>query len=251
MTYSCGVFETETTTLEEASQAKYELICQKLELKPHDRVLEIGCGWGGFAEYAAKNFGCHVQAVTISEEQYNYATNRIATAGLNDRVEIALKDYRDLQGQFDKIVSIEMIEAVGHEFLPSYFEKCCSLLQPQGQMLLQGILIPDHRYENYRRGTDFIQKYIFPGGCLPSLSTIRRAMTQHTDMRLLQMSSFGRDYAKTLAHWRERFHQSTPELEELGFDRRFRRIWEYYFCYCIAGFLEDKIGVAQLLFRRA
>ena len=251
MTYSSGVFESESTSLQEASQAKYELICRKIDLRPHDCVLEIGCGWGGFAEYAAKNFGCRVLGVTISKEQYRFAKERLAGAGLTGQVEITLSDYRDLQGSYDKIVSIEMVEAVGHEFLPGYFGKCCSLLRPQGQMLLQGILIPDQRYEKYRRGTDFIQKYIFPGGCLPSLATIHRALARRTDMRLVHMEDFGQDYAMTLKHWRERFHQATTKLEALGFDAQFRRIWEYYFCYCIAGFLEHKIGVAQLLLRRA
>ena len=172
MTYSCGIFADDSASMEAASLEKYDRICQKLDLKSSDRVVEIGCGWGGFAEYAAYNYGCHVTGVTISERQLEFARERIARAGLRDRVELRLCDYRDLEGSFDKLVSIEMIEAVGHEYLATFFEKCNALLESDGEMLLQAITIPDDRYDFYRRSVDFIQKYIFPGGCLPSLGVI-------------------------------------------------------------------------------
>lgn len=250
MTYSSGIFPTEDASLEAASLAKYERICQQLDLQADDHVVEIGCGWGGFAEYAAYNYGCHVTGVTISTEQLAFAQERIRRAGLQDRVDLRLCDYRDLTGSFDKLVSIEMIEAVGHEYLPAFFEKCGSLLKPTGQMLLQAITIPDDRYDFYRRHVDFIQKYIFPGGCLPSLGVISNTVSRVTDMRITALDDFAADYARTLLAWRENFLRAAKQIDALGFDETFRRTWDYYFCYCAAGFLERQIGVAQILLKR-
>lgn len=250
MTYSSGIFETEQATLEEASRAKYERICRRLDLRPCDHVVEIGCGWGGFAEYAATNFGCRVTGITISEQQLNYAHRRIERARLQDRVDLRLCDYRDLNGQFDKLVSIEMIEAVGHEYLPIFFRKCSELLRADGEMMLQAITIPDDRHQRYRKRIDFIQKYIFPGGCLPSLGSIATVSSRASDLRIVHLKDFGADYAKTLMEWRERFFAAADQILDLGFDQRFLRTWDYYFCYCAAGFLQRQIGVAQIHMKR-
>jgi len=255
MTYSCGIFPSDATTLDNASLAaasleKYERICQKLQLRESDHVVEIGCGWGGFAEYAAERYGCRVTGITISEQQLQFARERITRAGLANRVDLRLCDYRDLRGQFDKLVSIEMLEAVGHAYHDTYFRRCCELLKPSGQMLLQTITIPDERYDFYRRTVDFIQKYIFPGGCLPSLSVIDRSIARVTDFRVAHTEDFAADYARTLRAWREAFHQSAGAIRQLGFNETFLRTWDYYFCYCMAGFLEEQIGVAQLLLSR-
>lgn len=250
MTYSCGIFADEDATMEDASLQKYERICQQIDLRESDHVVEIGCGWGGFAEYAASRYGCRVTGVTISEQQLKFANERIKRAGLNDRVDLRLCDYRDLSGTFDKLVSIEMIEAVGHEYLKTFFAKCNELLHSRGRMMLQAITIPDDRYDYYRRSVDFIQKYIFPGGCLPSLGVMSSAVCEATDMRITQLQDFAADYARTLLAWREQFHRSTDQLERLGFDAQFRRTWEYYFCYCAAGFLQRQIGVVQILLQK-
>lgn len=246
MTYSCGVFATEDATLEAASQEKYDRICRKLELTANDHVVEIGCGWGGFAEHAAYHYGCRVTGITISEEQLSFAKERISRAGLSDRVELRLCDYRDLEGSFDKLVSIEMIEAVGHEYHETFFAKCGSVLKPAGQMLLQVITLPDDRYDYYRRSVDFIQKYIFPGGCLLSLGRISSAVSKMTDLRITHLEDFTADYARTLLEWREKFLTAADQIGQLGFDEAFLRTWDYYFCYCAAGFLEQQIGVAQI-----
>ncbi len=250
MTYSCGVFPSEDATLEAASLEKYERICRKIQLNADDHLLEIGCGWGGFAEYAAYNYGCRVTGITISEEQLEFAQQRINRAGLRDQVDLRLCDYRDVQGTYNKLVSIEMIEAVGHEFHDQFFEKCCTVLRPDGSMLLQAITIPDDRYDYYRRSVDFIQKHIFPGGCLPSLGRISDVVSRTTDLRITGLDDFAADYARTLQTWRDKFFVATDELERLGFDDAFRRTWDYYFCYCAAGFLERQIGVAQILLKR-
>jgi cyclopropane-fatty-acyl-phospholipid synthase len=250
MTYSSAFFGDEDSTLEAASLAKYERICQKLRLSADDHVVEIGCGWGGFAEYAAYHYGCRVTGITISAEQLEFAQQRIARAGLAERVELRLCDYRELNGSFDKLVSIEMIEAVGHQYLPTFFRKCNALLRADGELLLQAITIPDDRYDFYRRSVDFIQKYIFPGGCLPSLGVIGNTVSRETDMRITHYEDFAGSYAQTLLHWRANFLASTDQLTRLGFDETFQRTWEYYFCYCIAGFLARQIGVAQLLLKR-
>lgn len=250
MTYSCGIFESSQTTLEAASLAKYELICRKLDLQPGDHVVELGCGWGGFAEYAARNIGCRVTGITISQRQLSYARRRIEQAGLAKLVDIRDCDYRDMIGCYDKLVSIEMIEAVGHEYLPTFFGKCNSLLKPGGRMLIQGILIPEQRYKAYRCSTDFIQKYIFPGGCLPSLGAINQALEKATDMQMIHLEDFANHYAQTLQMWRENFMRAKDNITKLGFDAEFQRAWDYYFCYCIGGFLERKIGVGQMLFAK-
>lgn len=246
MTYSSGVFPSSTATLEEASIEKYDRICRKLQLAPEDHVLEIGTGWGGFAEHAVKNYGCQVTTTTISDEQHAYAKQRFQQAGIADRVSLLKDDYRDLRGQYDKLVSIEMIEAVGEKFLPGYFAKCSELLKPQGMMCLQAITIPDHRYDSYRRSVDFIQRYIFPGGFLPSMGAMANSIGRGTDFRFLHVEDFAPHYAETLAHWRRNFWKEIEAVRSLGFDERFVRTWHYYLCYCEAGFRERQIGVSQL-----
>ncbi len=249
MTYSAGIFESDTTTLREASVAKYDRICRKLRLTPRDHVLEIGSGWGGFAMHAARNYGCRVTTTTISREQFELARQRIAASGLDGRITLLRKDYRDLSGQYDKLVSIEMVEAVGHEFLATYFRKCAELLKADGMMCLQAITIPDHRYERYRRSVDFIQRYIFPGGCLPCTATIGNAL-QQTDFRTFHWEDFGAHYARTLRLWRANFWANLARLRELGYSDSFLRMWDFYLCYCEAGFSERQIGVSQILLTR-
>ena len=247
MTYSSGVFQTRESTLEEASTEKYDRICRKLQLAPSDHVLEIGTGWGGFAEHAVKNYGCHVTTTTISDEQHAYAANRFREAGIDARVTLLKQDYRDLCGKYDKLVSIEMIEAVGEKFLPGYFAKCSDLLKPDGMMCLQAITIPDHRFDQYRKSVDFIQRYIFPGGFLPSMRAMASSVGSQTDFRFLHAEDFGPHYAETLAHWRHNFWREIEVVKSLGFDERFIRTWHYYLCYCEAGFREREIGVSQIL----
>jgi len=247
MTYSSGLFEQPETTLAEASLAKYERLCQLLDLKPHDHLLEIGTGWGGFACYAAHEYGCRVTTTTISKAQHDYAKQQIAAAGLEKRVELLRTDYRQLQGSFDKIVSIEMIEAVGHEFLGTFFGKCDELLRPGGSLALQAITMPEQRYERYRRSVDFIQRYVFPGGCLPSVGALVAA-TERTSLQLTTLDDFGQDYARTLEIWRENFHANLDVIRELGMTERLLRTWHYYFCYCEAAFREQLIGLKQMVF---
>lgn len=247
MTYSSGVFPTRESTLEEASIEKYDRICRKFQLTPDDHLLEIGTGWGGFAEHAVKNYGCRVTTTTISDEQHAYAARRFREAGIDHRVTLLKEDYRDLRGTYDKLVSIEMIEAVGEKFLPGYFAKCSELLQPDGMMCLQAITIPDHRYDGYRKSVDFIQRYIFPGGFLPSMGAIGSCLGRATDFRLFQTEDFGPHYAETLAHWRHNFWREIDAVKSLGFDERFIRTWRYYLCYCEAGFRERQIGVSQII----
>jgi cyclopropane-fatty-acyl-phospholipid synthase len=246
MTYSCGIFPRSDATLHEASLEKYDRICRKLELTPRDHVIEVGGGWGGFALYAAGHYGCRVTTTTISQRQYEKAAERIRAANLTDRITLVKQDYRDLDGQFDKLVSIEMIEAVGHEYLPVYFAKCCRLLKPAGMMLLQAITIPDERYDTYRRSADFIQRYVFPGGCLPSLSVIGRCL-KGTDFRLFHLEDFGAHYVRTLLEWRRRFWENIDRVRGLGMSEEFVRMWEFYLCYCAGGFEERQIGVSQIL----
>ena len=247
MSYSCAVFDKPGMSLLDASIAKLEKVCRKLALKPHDHLLEIGTGWGGLAIHAAKNFGCKVTTTTISKEQYDMARSRIAAAGLSDRVDVLLQDYRDLSGQYDKLVSIEMIEAVGHEFLPTYFDRCAQLLKPEGLGLMQAITMPDHRYDRYLRNTDFIQQYIFPGSCVPSLAAIENAVAKGSDFTIVDREEIGSHYATTLQHWRQRFFASIEQVKQQGYSQRFIRMWDYYLCYCNAGFLENYTGVSQLL----
>jgi cyclopropane-fatty-acyl-phospholipid synthase len=247
MMYSSAVFPSPDSSLEEAARYKLELICKKLDLQADDHVVEIGSGWGGFAIYAAENYGCRVTTTTISNAQYQEAKKRVAAAGLEDKVTLLQKDYRDLQGSYDKLVSIEMIEAVGHSYLPIFFKKCGELLKENGTMLLQAITIRDQKYEDYVRTVDFIQQHIFPGGCLPSNTRMQNLLTSTTDMVVRHLEDFGGDYAKTLALWRERFNHGAARLGKLGYDERFRRLWNYYLCYCEGGFLERSISVVHLV----
>ncbi len=247
MTYSSGVFPSPDATLEAASLEKYDRICRKMRLTPQDQLLEIGTGWGGFAEHAVRQYGCHVTTTTISDQQHAYAARRFGDAGLQDRITLLQDDYRDLRGTFDKIVSIEMIEAVGEKFLPSYFKACSNLLKPSGLMCLQAITIPDHRYDAYRKSVDFIQRYVFPGGFLPSIGAITSCLGRCTDFRFSHAEDFGSHYAATLAHWNRNFRRNIDAVKSLGFDQRFIRTWQYYLCYCEAGFHERQIGVSQIL----
>ncbi len=249
MTYSAGIFEHPHTTLEQASLAKYDRLCRRLQLTADDHVLEIGAGWGGFALYAASRYGCRVTTTTISRQQYEYAHRQITAAHLEDRITLLYRDYRQLDGRFDKLVSIEMIEAVGHENLPGYFRKCRELLEPGGLLALQAITMPEQRYRRYRRTTDFIRQYIFPGGCLPSNQALTTAAAGN-GFRLLELKDFAQHYARTVALWRRRFRDNLPAVRTLGFDERFIRAWEYYLCYCEAGFLDEQIGLAQVVWRK-
>ena len=245
--YSSAIFERPGMTLEEASVAKLERICRKLDFKPGDRVMEIGTGWGGFAIYAARNYGCHVTTTTISRRQHELAKARIAAAGLTDRIDLLLTDYRDLSGQYDKLVSIEMIEAVGHQYYDAYFRKCSELLKPEGAMLLQAITIADQRYETAKNSVDFIQRYIFPGSCIPSVTAISDAVARVSDLRLFNLEDIGPHYAITLRRWREAFNNNLDRVRTLGYPETFIRMWAFYLCYCEAGFIERVIGDVQIL----
>ncbi|HEV2974495.1 MAG TPA: cyclopropane-fatty-acyl-phospholipid synthase family protein [Solirubrobacteraceae bacterium] len=247
MMYSCAVFESPEATLEQASLAKLERICAKLRLSPDDHVLEIGTGWGGFAQYAAERYGCRVTTTTISAEQHAYATRRIREAGLTHRVTVLFEDYRTLRGRYDKLVSIEMIEAVGWQYFPTFFRRCSELVADHGAMLLQAIVIEDLAYEVEKAGRSFINTHIFPGGCLPSLQVIARMVARVTDFREAQFEDITEHYATTLRHWRARFAASAARLSELGYDERFRRLWELYLSYCEGGFRERRIQDVQLL----
>lgn len=246
MMYSSAFFPDAGASLDEAAVAKLERICQKLGLKETDRVVEIGAGWGGFAIHAAKNYGCHVTTTTISSQQYEYARARVDALNLNDRITVLKNDYRDLEGQYDKLVSIEMIEAVGHEYLDTFFKKCASLLKPEGEILLQAITIGDQRYEKAKNTVDFIKRYIFPGGFLPSLTAMTSSMTRVTQFRAIGVEDIGLHYALTLKHWRERFFAKLVDVRQQGFSDEFIRMWEFYLCYCEGAFAERAIGTVQL-----
>ena len=248
--YSAALWTRPDDTLERASTRKLDLICHKLGLKPGDRVIEIGTGWGGFALHAARHCGCHVTTTTISKEQYQLASQRIASAGLGAQVQLLLQDYRDLQGQYDKLVSIEMVEAIGARYLPAYFGKLGALLKPDGLALIQAITIEDHRYAQALASVDFIKRHIFPGSFIPSLTALLTAKTATSDLALVQQEDFGLSYARTLGAWRERFMARLPEARAQGYDERFLRLWEFYLAYCEGGFLERSIGVSQLLLAR-
>jgi cyclopropane-fatty-acyl-phospholipid synthase len=251
MTYSAGVFEREDATMEAASVAKNERICRKLGLSAGDRVLEIGSGWGGFAIHAARTRGCKVTTTTLSPAQREVALERVAATGVRDRVEVLLEDYRDLRGRFDKLVSIEMIEAVGHQYFDAFFRSCAARLEAHGMMALQAILIADPLYEQARRTVDFIKAYIFPGGCLPSLGAIARSLASACDLRLIHFEDITAHYARTLRLWRARFEQNRAAISALGYSAEFQRMWEYYLCYCEAGFAERRrIASAQLVLAR-
>ena len=251
MTYSAGIFEQPESSLRDASVAKLDRICRKLELGCNDRVLEIGSGWGSFAMHAAGNYGCHVTTTTISREQFRLARERIAQAGLSDRIEVLLEDYRNLGGRYDKLVSIEMVEAVGDEFLAGYFSKCSDLLVEDGAMLLQAITMPDQRYAQYLRSSDFIRRYIFPGSCVPSIGALVGAMSSQSDLKPVHMEDIGPHYATTLRCWRERFNERFEDVRTLGYPERVLRMWQYYLCYCEAGFEERYLGDVQMLLHKS
>ena len=247
MMYSAAIFPRHDADLEEAAVYKLDLICGKLELDASDHLLEIGTGWGGLAVHAAREYGCRVTTTTISKRQYEVARERVREAGLEDRVEVLFEDYRNLRGSFDKLVSVEMIEAVGHAYYPQYFSGCASLLKQDGLMLLQAITVPGQRFEYAQRSVDFIQKYIFPGGSLPSHEAMLATVRDHTDMVMVGMHEIGIDYARTLDAWRRRFLGKLDQVRALGFDDTFIRMWNYYLCYCQGGFEERIIGTAQVL----
>jgi cyclopropane-fatty-acyl-phospholipid synthase len=250
MAYSCGIFERDDSTLEEASIAKFDRICRKLGLAPGMRVLEIGTGWGGFAIHAARNYGCHVTTTTISRQQHDLAAEKITDCGLNPQITLLQQDYRDLTGQFDRLVSIEMIEAVGHRHLPVYFRACSDRLSPDGAALIQAITMPDHHYRRYLKAPDFINRYIFPGSCCPSLQAISEAVARDTDLRLTHLEDISSHYARTLREWRKAFLANLEQVRGMGFDERFIRMWEFYLCYCEGGFTERFTGNLQLLFTK-
>jgi cyclopropane-fatty-acyl-phospholipid synthase len=246
MAYSSGIFPTPGASLRDASVEKFDRVCRKLNLQPSDDVLEIGTGWGGFAIHAAKNYGCHVTTTTISREQLEFARQRIVEAGLASQVTLLQLDYRDLRGQFDKLVSIEMIEAVGYQFLDDYFRQCSRLLRPHGSLVLQAIVMPERGYGQYRKSVDFIQRYIFPGGCLPSLGAILASIGRATDLRFVHAEDFAPHYAETLRRWRQSFHMRLEDVRRLGYSEQFIRLWNYYLCYCEAAFEERHVGVLHI-----
>ena len=250
MTYSCGLFERENSTLKEASEAKYDRICRKLQLVPGERIVEIGTGWGGFAVHAARDYGVHVTTTTISEEQHLFARNRVHKAGLEDRITLLKKDYRDLDGKFDKLVSIEMIEAVGHHFYDTFFSTCSRLLKDDGLMALQAITIGDQIFDRHKRSVDFIKRYIFPGSCIPSITAISKAVARATDLQIVHLEDITSHYARTLREWRRRFFCNIDKVRDLGFSDTFIRMWEYYLCYCEGGFTERYIGDVQMIFAK-
>lgn len=251
MLYSSALYRNEEESLEQAQENKMDRLCQQLNLTENDHVIEIGTGWGAMAIYMAQRYGCRVTTTTISEQQYQYARQKIEKNGLQDRITLLKEDYRNLTGEYDKLVSIEMIEAVGKEYLKSYIKKCQSLLKPKGLMAIQAITIADQRYEHYSNNVDFIQKYIFPGGFLPSITAITQATTQYSDLVLRDLLDIGEDYAKTLSDWKVRFNDSESKVRSLGFDDRFIRMWNYYFCYCEGGFRAKSISTVHMTFQRA
>jgi cyclopropane-fatty-acyl-phospholipid synthase len=246
MMYSSGIFNAETETMEQASTNKLKTICEQLRLNEKDHVIEIGTGWGGFAVYAAKNYGCKVTTTTISEEQYDYTQALIEKEKLTDKITLLKEDYRNLTGQFDKLVSIEMIEAVGYEYYDTYFNKCAELLKDDGELLIQSITIADQRFEQYKKDVDFIKRYIFPGGCLPSIHAISQSIVGETNLRINHIKDIGLDYAITLKKWRETFFDNIDQVESLGFNDAFIRLWKFYLCYCEGGFRERVISTVQL-----
>ena len=247
MMYSSAMFNAHTKTLHQASELKLKTICDKLDLKPDDHVVEIGTGWGGFAIYAAQNYGCRITTTTISRQQYALAKARVEAAGLGDKITLLLEDYRHLQGQYDKLVSIEMIEAVGYQYYDTYFAKVSSLLKPDGLALIQAITIADQRYESAKKSVDFIQRYIFPGSCIPSNTAMINSITQNTDLRLFDLEDIGPHYATTLRMWRENFFANIEQVRKLNYSEEFIKMWEFYLCYCEGGFEERALGDVHLL----
>jgi cyclopropane-fatty-acyl-phospholipid synthase len=250
MAYSCGIFPRPEASLAVASAAKFEAACRKLDLQPTDHVLEIGTGWGGFAIHAAERYGCRVTTTTISKQQHDLAVSRIAERGLGHRITVLLRDYRDLEGQYDKLVSIEMVEAVGAKYLDGYFRHCARLLKPEGAMLLQAITLRDQLYRRALGSVDFIQRHVFPGSFIPSIEALSRSLTRASDFKIFHLEDIGPHYARTLRHWRERFFGNLARVRELGYNEAFIRLWEYYLCYCEGGFLERQLGTVQMLLTR-
>ena len=250
MMYSSACFTSQQDDLEKASEHKLKLICEKLDLHTNDHVLEIGSGWGGFAIYAAKNYGCHITTTTISEEQYEYVKNQVEEKQLSHQISVLKKDYRELEGTFDKLVSIEMVESVGHQYLDEYFKTCNRLLKTTGVMLIQSITISDYLYDHYLHSMDFIRKYIFPGGSLPSISAMLDSVGKSSDMTLFHCESYASSYAKTLEVWHQRFISNKEKVIELGYPSAFLRLWEYYLKYCQAGFEERVIDVHHLVLKK-
>lgn len=247
MMYSSAMFDETTQTLQQASERKLKTICDKLHLEPSDHVVEIGTGWGGFAIYAAKHYGCQVTTTTISQQQYDYAKAKIKEEGLDGKIHLRFDDYRDLNGQFDKLVSIEMVEAVGHQYYDTYFAKVSDLLKADGMALIQAITIADQRYGSAIKSVDFIQRYIFPGSNIPSVTAMLNSITKHTDMRLFDLEDIGPDYATTLRLWRENFFENLEKVKALGYSEEFIKMWEFYLCYCEGGFEERVLGDAHLV----
>ena len=251
MMYSSAMFEHANQSLGDAQRHRLDVVCEKLELGPDDHVIEIGTGWGGFAIHAAKNFGCRVTTTTISRQQYEMAWQRVMDEGLQDRIELLLEDYRDLEGSYDKLVSIEMIEAIGSAQYDTYFNQCGRLLKPGGRMLIQAITIADDQYAYAQKNVDFIQRYIFPGSCLPSLQVMNETIARVSDMRVTDVEDIGQDYALTLNHWRRNFFAHINEVMEMGYPEEFIWMWEFYLCYCEGGFLEGAISDVHLVAERA
>lgn len=247
MMYSCAIFTDSTMNLHEAQVYRLDVMCSKLDLKPTDHLLEIGTGWGGLAIHAATFYGCRVTTTTISREQYELACQRVTAAGLQDRITVLMEDYRHLTGQYDKLISIEMIEAIGHEYYATYFQQCAALLKPAGKMLIQAITMADQRFEQAKRSVDFIQRYIFPGGCLPSITVMLEHITRHSDMRVHHLEDIGPHYATTLRHWHNNVQANISNIRALGFSDTFLRMWDFYLCYCEGGFMERSIGTVQML----
>ena len=250
MMYSSALFSDKSASLEVASETKLDELCQQLELKPGDHLLEIGTGWGGMAIHAAKNFGCRVTTTTISQEQYDFASARVREAGLEGQITLLCEDYRNLTGEYDKLVSVEMIEAVGHDFYQNYFRMCSGLLKPNGKMVIQAITMADQRYKEARDSVDFIKRYIFPGGCLPSVAVMAQHIARDTDMQIVHLRDITNDYAETLAHWRQRFLANLEAVRGMGFSEEFVRMWDFYLCYCEGGFRERVISTVQLAFAK-
>ena len=251
MTYSSGIFTLPVATLAEAQYEKLDRLCRKLQLKPEDHLLEIGTGWGSMAIHAAQKYGCRVTTTTISEAQYDLAKERVEAAGLSDRVTLLKKDYRELTGHYDKLVSVEMIEAVGYQYIPTYFQHCSRLLKPDGVMALQGITLNDQHYDTYLNTIDFIKKYVFPGGCLISQAHVLKVLKNKTDLRVVHLEDIALHYADTLRIWRERFFEQVDAVKALGFNDAFVRLWEFYLTYCEGGFREQYIGNIQLVLAKS
>jgi len=250
MMYSSALFSDKSASLEVASETKLDELCQQLELKSDDHLLEIGTGWGGMAIHAAKNFGCRVTTTTISQEQYDFASARVMEEGLEGQITLLCEDYRNLTGEYDKLVSVEMIEAVGHDFYQNYFRMCSGLLKPNGKMVIQAITMADQRYKEARDSVDFIKRYIFPGGCLPSVAVMAQHIARDTDMQIVHLRDITNDYAETLAHWRQRFLANLEAVRGMGFSEEFVRMWDFYLCYCEGGFRERVISTVQLAFAK-